>query len=573
METLMRLRSVSLFASLTPDNLARVAEITSRRLYRQGELLCRAEDESSQTLYVIDSGAAILRQTDLQGEQRYVGHLREGAIIGDDALLFGDAYGFCAQATSTLEALCIRKEDFDRLLEERPEIRQQMALRPLVQERFRARRFSWQERDEPSLLLRRRHWFFLVRQLALPVVTLVLLALVVWLLSLIQINMSLLATVVFVGVAPLLMALWLFADWQNDFYLVTAKRVIHREKVILLYETLDEAPLEKIQNTNVIYGFLGKLLGFGTLKIETASMRGTMVLTYVPDPVSMREIISRRAQFLGSRIRHIEREAIRQELLRQTGRAGPEQELLLPDTPSVQEPAKPSGHLLRRLLPSRPIFALRYVQGNQIIWRKHWVFLIKHIYLALPAFFAITLFLAILLYVWPTAQVWPLLLVALVLWTAAFFWLWWEVEDWRNDIYILTDRVVLDIVKKPLFFSEDRKQASLAMVQNVSLRIPNPLAALLNYGDVVIQTAGPSGALNFFGVSRPADVQREVFRRIEAFNETRRRREMEQRKAELSTWFGVYYEEVLQKPGPSDPPPGRPERGHPSSSGQEGGDQ
>jgi len=282
-------------------------------------------------------------------------------------------------------------------------------------------------------------------------------------------------------------------------------------------------------------------------------MRGTMVLNYVPDPDGMQEIISRRAGYLSSRTRQEERQTIRQELLRQTGRAGIDEGPPPPAAPSQQEQKKQERRLLNRLLPSRPLLALRYTQGNQITWRKHWVFLIEHIYLALSAFLVVTVFLAILLYRWPTTYGLPLFLVSLILWVAAFFWLWWGVEDWRNDVYILTDRVVIDIVKKPLFFSEDRKQAPLDMVQNVSLHIPNPIATLLNYGDVVIQTAGPAGALNFFGVSHPAEVQREIFRRIEAFNEARRRREMEQRKAELSTWFGVFYGEVCQKPESSDP--------------------
>ena len=123
---------------------------------------------------------------------------------------------------------------------------------------------------------------------------------------------------------------------------------------------------------------------------------------------------------------------------------------------------------------------------------------------------------------------------------AAIIWLWWEVEDWGNDLYILTDRSVIDIEKKPLFFAEERRQAPLDMIQSVSLHIPGPLATILNYGDVLIQTAGPAGELTFHGVSQPARVQREIFRQLEAYNEAERRREREQRKAELSTWFQVY---------------------------------
>lgn len=547
MDTLMRLKNVHLFVSLAPDNLARVAELAARHAHPKGSLLCR-QDEFGETLYVIDSGEAILRQTDLLGIERPVGYLREGQSFGDDALLLGDAYGFCVQATTDIELLSICKQDFDRLLEEHPQIRRQLTVRRLIRERLYAPRFPWQDEDEPSLLLRRRHWFALVRTLPVPLFILLALSTAAWLLSRRGAAMSTLFILLLIGALPAAMVLWLLEDWRNDFYLVTGRRVLHEEKVILVYQTWDEVPLAKIQNINITRGFMGNMLGFGTMHIETASARGKMVLDYLPDPEGMQEVIFKRVGYLRSRMQQEEREEIRQELLRQTGRTEGEEEPSMPSQTPQEQPKRKPGPLAR-LLPSR-LLRLRYEEANQIIWRKHWVFLLKRIYLAAPAVLITGGGIVVSLYRWPAPFSSPLLLVSLVLTVAAIVWLWWEVEDWGNDLYILTDRSVIDVEKKPLFFAEERRQAPLDMIQSVSLHIPGPLATILNYGDVLIQTAGPAGELTFHGVSQPARVQREIFRQLEAYNEGERRREREQRKAELSTWFQVYHEMNREKESP-----------------------
>ncbi len=540
MDTTTRLKNVPLFAGLAPENLARVAEIAARQLYPKGSLLCRAE-EYGETLYIVDSGEAILRQTDMRGLERPVSYLREGDSIGDDALLLEDVYGSCVQATTRLEVLCIHKKDFELLIQQHPQIEKQLRVRPLIRERLQARNLPRQQNDEPSLLLRKRHWFVLVRTLPLALLALLLLALVALGLRWLGMAMSPPITLLFLTLIPVCIVIWFLIDWQNDFCLVTAKRILHREKVLLLYETWDEAPLVKVQNINIRRGFLGRILGFGTMYIQTASARGTMVLDHLPDPEGMQEIIFKQARYLQSRAVQTDRAEVHQELLQQIGTAKAEEEPPVPPPPP-QEPPKKTGHLAG-LLPSRPLLRLRYEQANQITWRKHWIFLLKRIYLALPVFLLINAaIIAIGLYDRLAPYRLSLLLGFFVLWVASLFWLWWEVTDWGNDEYIVTDRLIIDVEKKPLFFAEERTQATLDMIQSISLRMPGLLANILNYGDVLIQTAGSIGTFTFDGVSNPAEVQREISRRVEAYQEARQRRDREQRKAELSTWFQVYDE-------------------------------
>jgi uncharacterized membrane protein YdbT with pleckstrin-like domain len=535
METLDRLKTVRLFASLSPASLERVAQVTTRQSYPKGSILCH-QDEFGETLYIIDSGEAILRRTDLRGVDKPVGYLRKGDYMGEDALLLGDAFGHCVQATTDLEVLTINKQDFDRLLQQFPQLRKRLSTSRVVRERMSVRTFSWLGEQETPVLMRKRHWIVFVRHLPLPILILLGMLLLVRFLRPWQGAFSIPLTILTVTLIPLLLVLWYLVDWQNDFYLVTSDRVIHREKVVLIYETSDEAPLNKIQDTRIAHNLIGNVLGYGNLRIDTASARGTIALDHLPDPEGMQDVIYREIKYLQWKQQQEERKSVHAEMLRLTGRA-PEEPPSIPELP----PAQKLG-ILARLRPSRPILQVRYQQADKIVWRKHWLFLFKRVWLAFPIALTSLLLIGISLYTWPAQYSFPLLLVSLVVWIPASFWLWWEVEDWRNDEYILTDRMVIDVQKKPLFFAEDRKQATLDMIQNVSLNIPGPLATILNYGNVLIQTAGPGGTISFLSVPQPSEVQNEISRRREAFTERQRARERDQRKAEFATWFQVYDE-------------------------------
>lgn len=547
MDTLARLKSIPLFASLAPEDLARVVQIATRRFYPKDTLLCH-EHELGDTLYIIDSGEVLVRQEDLRGLERPTGVLKAGDAFGEDALLLGNAYGSCLQAITPVEVVCLHKSEFDLLREERPQIEKRMHIAPLIQEQLRTRALPGQDEGELWLLRRKRHWFAFVRRLSLPFFTSLLFLIVVLGLSLLEIDVGLPLAILFIGVIPLAIVVWLLMDWLNDFYLVTAQRVLHREKVILLHETWDEAPIDRIQQTNIVRSTLGNILGFGTLEILTASAQGRMAWNYLRDPEGMKAVIDQRVKSLDFGSQQTNREEVRQQLLRQTGRDTAEQEAPIAPPPSKETQRKPG--LLGRLLPSRPLLRLRYVQAGQVTWRKHWLFLLRRVYLALFVFLlasGATIFTSVSA---SLAQYrLSLLFASLVLWIAAFFWLWWEWEDWQNDVYILTDSKIIDVEKKPLFFAAERREATLDKIQSVALRMPGLLPNIFNYGDVLIETAGPIGVFTFSGVGRPAEVRHEIFRRIEEYRAAQQRRESEQRKAELSTWFEVY-DEISKSSGP-----------------------
>ncbi len=544
MDTVTRLRNVSLFAALSPDQLAHIAQIVTRRSYGQGTVLFK-QGEPGEALYIIDSGRVALQQSGLPTKPRGVDYLGEGELLGEDTLLLGDPCCFSAQAATDVELLAIGRHDFSRLLKQYPQIEQQLNPSPLVRERMNAPTFSWQDKDEPTLLLRKRHWFAFLRNLPIPLLILLGLSVAAWLLRQVSILTNPVGTALFVFTIPTLIVLWFYLDWQNDFYLVTTKRILHEERVFLLYQTWEEAPLAKVTNTTVTRGLLGNILGFGTLNVQTASLRGAMVLDHLPDPENVQEVISKQTGQLSSLYGQGEREDIRRRLQRQLTKVDREEGKAIVPVPSPPEQLEPRVDSFTRLL------QLRTKEGDQVIWRKHWVFLVRQSFLPLIAFLTATAIIGIsVLSLTARYGIW-LFLVSLVLWVASLVWLWWRVEDWGNDLYIVTDQLIIDIEKKPLFFSEARRQATLDMIQNVSLRKEGLLPTLFNYGDVLIETAGIVGEFTFAGVGNPMQVQREIFRRVDTFNERRQRREAARDRDELSRWFREYYE-LSQKPEGTD---------------------
>ncbi|MBA3532495.1 MAG: PH domain-containing protein, partial [Ardenticatenales bacterium] len=69
----------------------------------------------------------------------------------------------------------------------------------------------------------------------------------------------------------------------------------------------------------------------------------------------------------------------------------------------------------------------------------------------------------------------------------------WEIMDWYNDYYILTNQRVIHI-EKVIGFMNERFEAPLAKIQNVNVAQATPLAEMLGYGKVVIATAAQGGS-------------------------------------------------------------------------------
>jgi uncharacterized membrane protein YdbT with pleckstrin-like domain len=372
-----------------------------------------------------------------------------------------------------------------------------------------------------------------------------------------------------------LLAFWIiyrYLDWWNDTYEVTTEAVIHTEKKPFLSEQKYEIPLPQIQNVNIFVSVLGRLMDFGNVAIDTAAARGQIRFTVIPGPAYVQDLIQKAAAQARSGSQIQQRESIRQQL---EDHLYPER--LKPSTPnsvvSQPEPPPPSPiryARFRSLGGWLPRFEIR--EDDMVIWRKHWINLLMRtgiqglaLLVALYLLFAFTLAYVTEVVGLGALELPPvslsgfegwLFLVMAVLGILAFLWFIYQYVEWRNDIYIVTDNEVIDVERQlaifPLFmfYTELRRQASLANVQYVDFQIPHPLAMILNYGNVIVQTAGLEGRLDFLLVSNPRRVHDEILRRLGAYQERQREREFQERWGDMPQWFDTYQDLLDQSGSP-----------------------
>jgi CRP-like cAMP-binding protein/uncharacterized membrane protein YdbT with pleckstrin-like domain len=576
-----RLREVELFTHLPDNHLRLLTGYVSLVYHRPGDIVAR-QGEPANSLMILDEGEAIVRLQIGRGQPRPVTYFKayrgaaapfarsagvESNYLGAHALLADEMRGATVEVTQPSIWIVLSREDFGRFLAD-------AGLNPDDLRKFQPPdpqviAASPTSEDDLSLPYKvRRHWIIPVMRI-LP---LVLFAAVVLVLivagAAAELTPGLQGVLLAVGIALLVLVAFLivyrYADWLNDTYEVTNEAVIHTEKKIFFSEERYEIPLQQIQNVNIFVSILGQQLDYGNVGIDTAAARGQIDFTSIPHPAFVQELIQKASAQARSGLQIQRRESIRQQLEDQLN---PERlKPSVPDSVLIQpdlevEPPPPSR--FGRFSSFRgwfPRFEIR--ENGRVIWRKHWINLVKRTGLqAISMLLAVYLLLAYALAFvtgifgldpvklppvsWIGFEGWLFLAVA-VLGIAAILWFIYQYVDWRNDIYIVTDDEVIDVERElamyPFFFlyTESRRQASLANVQYVDLNIPHPLAIILNYGNVLVQTAGAEGTLDFMTVSKPRHVHDEILRRLGAYQDGEHAREFQKRWGDMPQWFETY---------------------------------
>ena len=538
-----RLRGTSIFAGLTDDQLRHLAGYVRWVHYPRGHMVT-LQGQPGANFFILDRGEAVVRSADELGRDRPRGYMREGESFGETSLFVGDPHDVSVEATTPTDWLILHRNDFELAQSTRPDIKGQLKLRPETERRLKLRRPPWLEPGEAVVEQIRRHPIIALRNLALPfLIALVLLVLLIDGRLPPPLGWPLMALDVLVG-------LWAFVDWWNDSLVITPRRVTRWERIWPVYEGRREAPLRQVQDVRVARGLWGNLLNFGRLQIQTAATEGLIEFTFTPEPMRVQQLILDRVARARVPERAESRDIARRSL---ESRLDIGLELWVPsravpaDTESgatSKPPRRPRGFKWT------PWPWMTRVEDDRITWRKHWVRLLWRIWLPLLAcgfliYVAALVSLGRMPFIPSRLAFWvPWLVLAFL----AFFWLWWEYTDWGNDVYIVTNERIIDVEKKPLFMAEERREASLGMVQNVNVRIPGPIAYILGYGHVYIFTAAEIGLFDFLFVPHPREVQAEIFRRIEAYRAREAQRRAAQRQAEMADWFEVYHRVIARQP-------------------------
>ncbi|MGI5917792.1 MAG: cyclic nucleotide-binding domain-containing protein [Anaerolineae bacterium] len=557
MDLVKHLRKIDLFQRLSDENLWELASIAEDRRVEAGTHLTRQADIGAM-FFIIDEGEARVDRIDEDGRQRPVGMIRAGESFGVTSLFLGEPRDATITAVTPMHLWTIKRADFSRLISRNIQFRRQLAVPPEIRERLRAPRYPWLEPGEVVVTHSRRHWIVFARSIFSGSV---LFAIVLGIVLALGASFELAAASWLAMTAGSLYALyfvWHWVNWRNDYFAVTTMRLTHRERVTFIYETRHEIPLGRVQNITINRGPVGKALGYGDLTIETAAQL-KLLFSRIPYPDETVNLIWDQIRRMQATQRAIQRQRMRETLAQELGMEGelgdpspevkgpedaaPVVDVVPPDAPEVSPGRLAQALMWLGELDLIPQMRLERPDGT-IIWRKHWVMLIRHITAPLIAATMFILMTMLSLVGFPiylmelTPYYTPILLGLSMI---CLGWLWWDLTDWGNDQYILTEDRIIDIEKKPLAISEQRREASLGVIQNVSLSIPNIFANLFGYGDVLVQTAG-QGDFTFDHVPNPYEVQNTIFQRMERYRENERQREIARRREEMAEWFSVYHE-------------------------------
>lgn len=80
---------------------------------------------------------------------------------------------------------------------------------------------------------------------------------------------------------------------------------------------------------------------------------------------------------------------------------------------------------------------------------------------------------------------------------------------YNNDIFILTNERVINI-NQSAFFTRQVSETELENIQNVSYLIKGPIKSFLNFGEIIVQTAGNSPGLTLKNVENPHFIQEKI---------------------------------------------------------------
>ncbi len=539
------LRQNPLFRRLSEEEIALLAENASQNLYPKGQIIYELGSDAGIYYQVYNGKVQLTRVVD--GEIEYQAVLVEGDGFGEEAL----GVTPLRQTTATAaEDVIVLGYDADTLRYLQREISALGQVFERMQASFRllwTAPIGWRQPTETIYFISRRHWFFLFMRMFPPAGFFLAAGLSA------AIGFSLMPGVV----TPLLIGglllsvaalwgIWSYIDWTNDYYIITDRRVIYLEHIILLYDSRAEAPLDAILAVSNRTGLLGRLLGFGTVTVK--SYTGVVRFEQIPDPQEVQLYIQ--TQLLRAR----ERKAFEDR----SNIDATISQRLNPSPPAPPSPASNANQtdeteadeeyhpgILQTLLAR--LFHMRLEDKGVITYRKHWFMLLLHIWA--PTLCILALFVVLILRIMNKftflSVLGTLALVMLVGFLVSLWWLYVYV-DWRNDIYVVTADEIIDVYKKPLG-TETRKAAPVKNILSIEYRRLGFIGYLLNFGTVFIKVGETT--FDFDYVYNPSEVQREVFQKL---NEFKYREKLAQNQAEarrMADWIEGYDRWRRQTPG------------------------
>lgn len=562
-----QLRQIELFKALDESELLALARHFHYARYRVNEIIFEQGD-LGKGFYVLMTGILRVRRVDARGQEHVINYYRmPNQAFGQTSLLTGAPHDATVDVFSEFaELFVLTRGEWLTFLAQYPAVQKKLDLRSDVRKKLAMPRFPWLGEGEYVIIYTRRHWFALFLMLRFPLLVSFGLILLAGLFSIasIVLNASALAWLdtLLWGIAIVWLVgamIWTVVDWSNDYLIITNRRVVHYERVWGLREERTEAPIEQVSNVNESsLGFAARVLNFADVRIETAGHQVDIFFQYVPRQLQVRQSIFSELEHVRERAERAKREQLRQQIRQRLIEYIAPPNVVAAPTAIVTTTSTLAQTPIRQRRQSglgkrlNSWFGTQIEEKGKITWRKHWLDLLRRTVKWLAITLAIALGGPALFFATGGFSFDLTRLTFIALWVLALtgfgFAAWWHYEDWRNDIYQLTDENVLDIERAPFRLKERSVATTLDRIQNVSYSKPTFWNNFLNYGDVIIETAGGEGQLVFKSVPNPAWATQEIFRRREAQRERRQKDQTQRRVDDFLDWVLVYHQ-ILQQQG------------------------
>ena len=540
-ERIAFLKKIHLFRGLEEDQLATIADKLSEVTFKAGESVIHQGDEGYD-LFLIYSGSARVVRTQKNKEQELAMLVPED-YFGEEALILRERRTASVYVVQDVLLLALSRMDLQALLKTIHKLKPNFEVAVSSRRLARQLQFDWLEPGETIHFLARKHPVLLWEAMIMPAM--------VFLLPIGLLAGFLLTTALaFVYIALVVILLniawivWRVVDWGNDYYIVTNIRAIWLEKVVGLYDSRQEAPLSTILSVGVETDQAGRILDYGDVIIRT--FVGRIAFHHVSHPYQAASMIDEHWIRAKSAARRADVEALKRSIRQKLGlpvEAG-KASISLP-VPKLTTNKAPQ---LKAFFDRINIFKVRFEdKGGTITYRKHWVVLFFQTWLP-GLLFLIVLGLSVYRFLNLPSRaagspavvtIDPILAILLVAVVGTFLWWGYQVWDWSNDIFQVTQDQIYDIDRRPLG-REERKSASLDSIQSTEADRRGLLQVLLNYGDVYIAVGGTR--MDFFDVYNPSGVQQDIDRRRTARIERKNQAEILAERERLSDFFAMYHQ-------------------------------
>jgi CRP-like cAMP-binding protein len=344
--------------------------------------------------------------------------------------------------------------------------------------------------------------------------------------------------------AAFLAWIWGAYDYMNDFLIVTNTRVVRQEKVLLIRQMRQIAPLEKVQDVTISAEFWGNFWHYATVEVQTAGQSENIVFDRAANSEKVKSLIKLGADGRRGHYKAVGKREIYSALENRFGLVLQLPSRVVARTNVRETPERVDegwlSRMQRRWRLARNLAAPD--DRSRIVWHKHWIVLVWRLTLPVLAMLAS---LSAVVWLWPSLWAGDAIMgmvgvSVLAAFGASTFWAWYRLEDWSNDVYILDKDQLTDISRKPLAMKRIERTASLSQVVDIQVLVPSPIHYIFNFGNAVIQTAATEGNFSFDNVANPLHVAEVIRQRMDRNQQAEQKQAALLRAQELPDWLEAY---------------------------------